>query len=740
MVNRKDAENAKKKRQEKYPFSFSFPSLRSLRLGGFVPALLVVAIVSGVMLAGAYQARPVVRIPVGDAAVDTALVRNFNAPERQAAADGGRRFRWTRGEGTLDLPGIGRGAYDVRLVLAAANNPQPDIRILANGVQVGAFQATPDFRPYDVHIPAAVMTHGSLALTVAATPFQPRGDKRTLGAVVEDVTVQPVGDGLALPPARIALSLWVGAMCVALALAVAGVGGIGVVVGGACAAGGMAAFLVGNRLFLTVDTGGVVRAGVLMIAACAAVRFGLPPSCRRWGLVVTARDVRWLAAIVGAALALRFAGVLHPGITIVDLRFHLNRLSDVVDRHQLLLPIQSAEVGGRTVLYAPTPYLILWPFAALVRDRVLLLFLFALATDGVRFCVIWLVTRAATRDGRTADLAVLTMALMPVGWIVYSWGVFANIFAEGMLTLLFALLVLGYDKLAGPRRWAWFAAFAVVICLTLLAHIGVFVLTAATVGLYGLARAMYLVSRPAKNLTPGPSPSAWRGEQLRALTMFVGAATLAAVVAFAVFWRFPAHDLLVGKTVTAIESDATVTAPAPAQKRYRTGGATPDDRIGLPAVGTNNLAVAVGRETWEMSYAFYGVWPVLAALVGIGRRTQDAGLSGAWRARRGMSNEQRAIREEDDSVLRPSSFVLTLAVWLGVAAILLVVGLMARLYVRYPLYALPAVAVGAAVTLRWLTTRGRWGDIAVAALLALSALGTLLMWYDRIVYAFKAAV
>ncbi len=680
--------------------------------------LLVLLVAPALLIGAAYQVRPTVHIPVGDATVDTALVRNFNAPERQAVTDGGRRFRWTRGEGTLELPGIGRGAYGVDLVLNGANNPQPDVRILANGVIVGAFRCTPDFATYHVDIPADLTAHGSLTLAVSASPFTPRGDRRTLGIVVEDVTLRPVGGGVLLPPVRIAFSLWLGAVCVGLALMASGIGRRGAAVGAVVAGGTMAVWIAANRLFLTVDAGNILRAGVLMVAVCAAIRFAVPPLCRRCGLATTAHDVRWLAAVAGAVVALRFVGVMHPLIAVVDLRFHLNRLADVVDRHQLLLPIESAEVGGRTILYAPTPYLVLWPFTLVVRDRVLLLVLFALAIDTARLCIVWATVRVAMRDLRTANLAVATMAAMPVGWIVYSWGVFANIFAEGLLAVLFGLLVLGYGRLAGRRgeAMAWCAVFVAVIALTLLSHIGVFVLTAATLVLYGTVR-LLLAAR-------AQSRAGWT-----ALVLFTVAAVIAGIVAFAVFWRFPAQNILSGRQTTVIARDSTPdangTMPAqPSPQRYRTGGATPDDRIGLPAIATDNFAVALVREAWEMGYAFYGVWPVVAALLGLALLA-------------------RSVR---DDAFRVSglgsrfSLLLTLAIWLLVVLVMLVIGIVARLYVRYALYALPAVAVGAGIALAWLSRQGRWGGIAVAALLSLSVAWSLLMWYDRIVYAFKPLI
>ena len=573
----------------------------------------------------AYQARPTERVEIGDAAHDTALVRSFYGPERQAAADGGARYRWSRGAGRIVFPGIGRGALHLDLVMSSALNPSHTVRVLANGGAVGQVELTPAFAPYGIDVPASLMQGGSLIVTLDAQPYTPPGEQRTLGVAVQSITVRPVGDGLALPPARIALSLWVGALCVALALWIAGLGGLGALLGATLVAGAMACFLIANRLFLTTDAGGIVRAGALMVAVTAAVRFALAPLCRRLGLATTARDVRWLAVIAGSVLALRFAGVLHPSIVIVDLKFHLHRLADVADRHTLLLPIQSAEFGGRTVLYAPTPYLFMLPFSWLIRDRTLLLFLFSLGVDLARFCVLWLVARRVTRDLLTANLVVLTMALMPVGWIVYSWGTFANIFAEGMLTLLFALLALAYDRLAGPRRWRWCAIFAAVICLTLLAHIGVFVLTALTVALYLLGRLLLLVVRRHRPDTD------YRRER-RAAAFFALAGLLAALVAFALFYRFPAHDLIAGQHAAAVDQEATATQPAPQGQRYRTGGATPDDRIGLPAVSTSHLSIALAREAWEQSFAFYRIWPVLACVAGgvaLWRtgRTEDSGLS-----------------------------------------------------------------------------------------------------------------
>ena len=680
--------------------------------------LIAAGVIAALLLTAAYQVRPDVRIGMGDTPRDAALVRGFNAPERQPAADGGRRFRWTRDTSAIVFPGIGRGAYTVDLTLSGASNPTPDSRVLANGSEVAMVHLTPAFQVYQVGVPAALMRSGSLKLEIDAPAYTPRGDKRTLGVVVQDVTLRPQGRGLVLPPLRIAFSLWVGAMAVAIAVAVAGMSGAGAFAGGMIAAGGMAVFLAWNRLLLTVDAGGVVRAGILMLAVAVAIRFVLGPLCRHVGFVTDLRDLRWLAVIAGTTLALRFAGVLHPSIVIVDLKFHLHRFADVADRHTLLLPIKSNEFGGRTVLYAPTPYVFMLPLSWIIKDRTLVIFLTALIIDGARFCVLWMLARRVTRDLLTANLAVLAMAVMPVGWIMYEWGVYANIFAEGPLMLLFALEAIGYGWLAGPDRRRWCVVFAAVICLTLLGHVGVFVETA-------LAVAVYLVVRVALVFLPRRPPSLEKQGERIAATLFALAGITGALVAFALFYRFPARDILAGRNVQAIDEPASTPA-TPLAHVYQTGGPAPDERLGLDAIRTKNLAVAIALEIWVTANAFYRVWPAIAAIVGCVL---------LWRG---------AHRRGDPVPFPPrdhaASTAFTIAVWLGIAAAMLLVGIVARLYVRYALSILPPVALGTAVALAWLVRRWRWGWCVAAALLAFTAVATLLMWYDRIVYAGKLLV
>jgi hypothetical protein len=207
-------------------------------------------------------------------------------------------------------------------------------------------------------------------------------------------------------------------------------------------------------------------------------------------------------------------------------------------------------------------------------------------------------------------------------------------------------------------------------------------------------------------------------------------------VAFALFYRYPAHDVLAGSNQQAVEQEGTAAASTPAPRQYRTGGATPDGSIGLPAITTSHLGVAFGIEAWEDSWAFYRFWPVVASIAGAYLLASRHNRLPAARAPSGRDEPPGSVGRPDAQL----DAAITITVWLVVAAMMLVVGIVAQLYVRYPLFILPAVALGSGVALACFVRWWRWGWIAATLLLTFSAVTTLLMWYDRIVYAFKIII
>jgi hypothetical protein len=75
--------------------------------------------------------------------------------------------------------------------------------------------------------------------------------------------------------------------------------------------------------------------------------------------------------------------------------------------------------------------------------------------------------------------------------------------------------------------------------------------------------------------------------------------------------------------------------------------------------------------------------------------------------------------------------------WLLAVVVYALIGWSVNLYVRYALFALPVVGLGAAIVLSALWRRGRAGPLLAGMMLVFFAAEALALWYYRITYAFK---
>jgi hypothetical protein len=66
-----------------------------------------------------------------------------------------------------------------------------------------------------------------------------------------------------------------------------------------------------------------------------------------------------------------------------------------------------------------------------------------------------------------------------------------------------------------------------------------------------------------------------------------------------------------------------------------------------------------------------------------------------------------------------------------------IIGWAVNLYVRYALFALPVLAMGAGILLSRICARGRAGGLLTAMMLCFYAAEALALWHYRISYAFK---
>jgi hypothetical protein len=112
------------------------------------------------------------------------------------------------------------------------------------------------------------------------------------------------------------------------------------------------------------------------------------------------------------------------------------------------------------------------------------------------------------------------------------------------------------------------------------------------------------------------------------------------------------------------------------------------------------------------AWAYFHTWPLLWAGLGL------------YAARRGIDPARRRMTG-------------AAVVWAGVALLYAFVGWYANLYVRYPLFLLPLVALGAGLLLSALARRGRAGAWLVRLIMLGAVLDALAFWYMRITFANK---
>jgi len=692
-------------------------------MGGVLVALAFAALA----LIVAFQTHPVADIAVGDSVQDGTLVRDFNTPEVQpASSTGSHAYRWSKGESALVFPGIGRTAATVTLTMAGGPNPmpQPQVRLLANGGELTRLTLTPDFADYTVTIPAPYLRMGNLTLTLDTTPFRASGDRRELGVLVSRVRVVPAG-GFALPPARPLLALWGAVALLTLALLVAGLSGGEAAVAAVLVSLAVAAGLVVNRLFVTVAASAWLRVGIAALLLALVLRLVMPRVVGSQQSAVGSessgtrtRPYRWLLAVAVAVFSLRLGGLWHPAMIVSDLTFHVHRFEDVVVRHQWYQEIPALYASGRPVPYPPAAYLLFAPFAALVPDHAALLTLGTQLLDSSRVVLVGMVAWRLTGDRVAGACAAFVAGMTPIAFLLFSWGNLTDATGEVALTVVFALLTLAWPRLREPR---FAVAFVVALLFTLLAHIGVAVTAVAfigmTVALGLLAVVRGHIGRGSTMLcTPLPIAA-------RPIVTLVALSLVAAVLAVALFYRVP----LTGAKAAPV-SEATSPVVPRAVSGYTIGAPRPDATIGLPATQTRNPLVAVVGQLGEEAWAFYRVWPLLFAPVGV------------WLLRRRL----RTAPTSDEPVASGSQYrdadanaALVLSAWLVGALVLLIVGVFSGQFVRYAVSALPAVSVGVGVTLAY-GWQWRVGRVAVLALLALTAFATLVVWYGRITRTYHA--
>jgi len=235
------------------------------------------------------------------------------------------------------------------------------------------------------------------------------------------------------------------------------------------------------------------------------------------------------------------------------------------------------------------------------------------------------------------------------------------------------LAVAHYADLARPR---FFAALVVLLCLALLSHPGTFVLTLALVPLLALALAA----------------TAGRGGDRRGALALLAALGVACTVVYALYYRH--FTGLVGEQIRSWLADTSAVSDAPTDRGWE------DDYI------RNRLF------TLPFAAYFAAAWVAGVALLRRARRAEPGDEGEGDAPSRGG---RRALGWLLIAILTTASLFAAAHVLTGV-------------WVRYFVFTTPALAIGAALVVAWLTLRGRWGKALAYAALAYCTAATFLFW------------
>jgi hypothetical protein len=682
------------------------PYLRRALLNPGIYAAILLALV---VVVGAYQVRPVYDVTIGTT-TDGPLLQSFydrETPPKEAGVPYST-YRWTRGDASsITFQDVGTQDLDVTLTVNGSRpqgQPAPALTVKTGDVTQVNGAAPAGVQQYNFSVPREQVKDGTLKVDLQLNSFKPQGDARQLGIIVTHIKVSPSTnpDRFIVPPTGPLLAVLSAVALLSLLLALFGWGPGGVLLGGgslALLAGSLLAF---DRLWLTSGqwywawSQALIAAGVVALICWPMAGWLFARGGVRW----SALQRRSLLTLVLVVFAVRLAGQLHPSIFVYDLGFHVNILQRV-SSGDLFFTTQPAEFGGfgYSTFYLPTPYLFIEPLRWLLGDPRMAIRLVTVTTGTLgALPVFYLATRVSGR-GRAGLIAAALYLIMPMSVIIFSWGITPNIFGEFFALSSLAVLVGGFESLRPTRPAFW--ALALLLMVTILSHPGVLAL--ATGAFLAIPLIWWLYRRRLGD---------WK-IALGAL----GAYAVAAVAAISIYyWHFIPGMLQTLQEVRADRAAGTGAGGVP----LVVGGSVADNSIGLLQRQVHNFGQWLfwGLEGfWREAQAYYTVWPILGAVAGYSY----------------LSSRARTFVEGGTG----RALVLAVAGWTASVLLFALVGWATNLFVRYPLFALPVITIGAGLLLSALWARGRAGMWLTLLALVFFAVQALAFWQYRINYIFK---
>ncbi len=615
-----------------------------------------------------------------------------------------RTYRWSRGESQMVFSGLGQGAWLVSLDMVT-RHPAPApvaARLSVNAKPLASLPDSGDVRRVSLLVPPHLMHSGTLALTLHANEYR---DPRPLGVLVADAQIAPVAGSIAvLPPWHVGLAtltmlaglysclavmlslvlpwqvrrltyapLWLAAGLAATALALLAWG----LAWHRYPTSQMVTSLAGLALWSLV-----LLAVLLPLLHWLVYRLGV----REGGLAL----VGGVLLIFFASYWLKAAGMLYPYFIGIDIHWHMERARWILGGQLPLLygtdsPLNEstmpvAEWGSErpVIPYSPYFHLIATSFALLPWRMEFTANMVSALLDSSRILLVGLfVLLHGVRHHRAALFAALLMAVLPINYLLLSWGNMPTTMGLWFVLLATLWLLATWHRL--PER-----GIMAVLVLLLVASFLVYTVAGVFTGLFvvGFSLALWLAT--------------WRSgtPALRGSVRWLWLATAIAAACVTLVYYGQYFVPIVERTIPYIIEAFTA--------GHEDSGRASD-----------TLSAYLLRH--ERLFGYGIVVPLILTAVYLGVTS--------WRAGRG------ATAPSPGAVLLWAAIVA----WVGIMLLFVPAAYTISMVDKHFLAALPFVAVASALVFNHLWQRGWLWRLGISAYYGYLALAAIQLWLHRVV-------
>lgn len=448
-----------------------------------------------------------------------------------------RTYRWTGAESNIRFPGLGRGNWQLDLdVITAHPNGQPlNAWVLINRERLAMLPEYPELRHISLLVPATMMRSGNMEITLTADTFS---DPRPLGMIVAQAAVAPVGSTpvlTILPPRDVALA--------SLAIVLLLYANLAIILGGSYPSRTSAQTSAAPRFPPHLWLAFLIPLAVLLLGTWALTMHRFPTSFMLpglaglaiWSLIllmilrlllrgasasspipipssVPSRRFLFLAAplpfistlllIFFASYWIKAAGMLYPYFIGIDVNWHMDRVRWILDGQLPLLygtnsplnesTMPAAEWGqNRPVIpYSPYFHMFATLFALFPWPLEFTSNMVSALVDCSRIPLVALLARRAGLSERAALLAAALLAILPVNFLLHSWGNIPTSFGLWWAFAVTAWIIVAWDRLH-TRKNLLVLTICLVAALLFYTVAGLFTglfLTCFTLALWAAAR------------------------------------------------------------------------------------------------------------------------------------------------------------------------------------------------------------------------------------------------------------